>query len=83
MRVKFPRNWTEAIAEAIRIEQKTSARRGEPEINERAPTGTAISVDTLLKDLVTKISALTTESPKSATVRGGIGGKNVKRKATT
>ena len=67
--MKSPRNLTGAIAETIKIEQKTSARRGVPEISERALTGTAISVDTLLKDLVTKISALTTESPQSATVR--------------
>ena len=69
VRVKSPRNLTGAIAEAIRIEQKTSARRGELGISERARTGTAISVDTLLKDLVTKISALTTERPQSAAVR--------------
>ena len=69
VRVKSPRNLTGVIAEAIRIEQKTSAHRGEPEISERAPTATSISVDTLLKDLVTKISALTTESPQSETVR--------------
>ena len=63
VRVRSPRNLTGTMAEAIRIEQKTSARRGEPKISDGVPTSAALTADTLLKELVTKISALTTESP--------------------
>ena len=45
-----------------------SARRGEPKISDGILTSAALSADTLLKELVTKISALTTESHQSASV---------------
>ena len=69
MRVKSPRNLTGAIAEAIRVEQKTSARRGEPVVNEELTKSSAISADALLQDLATKISALAADCTQSATVR--------------
>ena len=47
--MKSPRNLTGTIAEAIRVEQKTSARRGEPRINDGVTTRSAISADTLFK----------------------------------
>ena len=64
VRVKSPRNLTGAIAEAIRVEQKTSARRGEPIVNEELTKGSAISADALLQDLATKISALAADCTK-------------------
>ena len=69
VRVKSPRNLTGAIAEAIRVEQKTSARRGEPVVNEELTKSSAISADALLQDLATKISALAADCTQSATVR--------------
>ena len=67
MRVKSPRNLIWAIAEAIRVEQKTSARRGGPIVNEELTKSSAISADALLQDLATKISALAADCKQSAT----------------
>ena len=67
--VKSSRNLTGAIAEAIRVEQKTSARRGEPIVNEELTKSSAISADALPHDLVTKILTLAADCTQSDTVR--------------
>ena len=69
VRVKSARNLTGAIAEAIRVEQKTSSRRGEPIVNKELTKSSAISADALLKDLATKISALAADCTQTATVQ--------------
>ena len=60
---------TGPIAEAIWEEQKTSARCGEPIVNVEPSKSSTIAADALLKNLSTKISALSADGTQSATVR--------------
>ena len=58
----------EAVMEAVRIEQKTGVGRGESTTTHNGPDQ-AISAETVLKELVTKISSLNVDTLHDAKIR--------------
>ena len=68
VRASNPSILREAITEAVRIEQKTGTRRGESTITHKGPDQ-AISAETVLKELVRKISSLNVDTLHDEKIR--------------